>query len=1035
MGDGRNKVPGEIETAEIGTTAGAAGDDGLRLLDASGYLAPGGDSEPVPGDQPAPPVAGGTAPSPFQPGRETAQVGDPPTDKQSLPSPFRPAPPAQPEVRPAPQVSNPPPEAPARPAEKPSTPAETPTPVERVGDRPTERPPLVSQLPREALDANGRAMEILQAARPGQPLTADQRRAFESALSDAGKIDPVKAAEQERQLEDDLKNRTRTIPGGKVLPPWTEQKERDFLTKVDATQKALAELPPNTRARLMELENQLRALPSLDPRRAPLYVALNELSAPAADPGGKVRAYRTQKEQLDTFTKENADGLTRRQIHQQEMALLHSKAIVSGLFALALERSGTTVKDDTDKIKSLVRDSMGDRFATGNIPEIMLLREKYGVLERDPGDDKIPGRVALKRALEIMNDQTQGTPKERLERAKPFFEQAIGGSDEIDMAKTEEELKAIAKEANEIGEGNNPARMDELDKRATELLEKLKQPGLARIAYATALNGVAVQTNDKEMNTRAINVLRSLEARDPGAKYDPLVQGALLLASSDPPKAITEEEAVRIGLPEVERRKKEDEAAGKPPEVSFWRKAAGASVDLLVSMAAMYAISKLWKAGKEGPMRAWQTSRRVNSVQMEATPSLRPGEAPRMVIQGADGVEREVSGVRKEDGRIRVKDGEKVEAVDLAKGEKLVLKVAPDAKLTPEQVREAARKILTPTRIEEAVKDLRTQHEAQLRQRQIEIDQMRAAMEQSRGGAGAPGTEVARPRVGDRVQHNNETHSVAGETARETILHRPTTADAAVAEPVTEADLKTKYEEVKVTVDGKQETRYLEKGHAEKGAFKVTEAAGQRFIAPDASLTVVPAEQVRVAAPTVVVPGGHTATPSGGTTSTPAREAPPPVRTAPERGPAPTAEALTGTELRPGADGTLQRNETRVGETMSVDRLREQREVSGEQIRGLETEIERLKKSDKVAERQRAAELEIAVKALKGEYGPAARADAHQRIMETTRTELETRRFGRGATVGVAVGVGILATAALAWYLSSQRPQEVPLVRPTVSGK
>ncbi|MBY0547713.1 MAG: hypothetical protein K2W95_10490 [Candidatus Obscuribacterales bacterium] len=1026
MGEGRSNVPGEIETPEIGIPAGTA-DNGVLLRD-SGFLAPGSENEPVQGE-PQAPLDGGQPSTPFRPGQEAAQVGDPPAS--NLPSPFRPA---RPEVGPA---VNAPPDTPARPVENPPAPADSPTPVARVADRTAtaDRPGLVSQLPREALDANSRAMELLQAVRPGVPMSEDQRRGFEKALSDAGKIDPVKAAEQERQLEDDLKNRTRSVPGGKVLPPWTEQKERDFLGKVDATQKALSDIPESTRTRVLELERQLRALPNLDPRRAPLYVALNELSAPAADPGGKVRAYRAQKDQLDTFTKDNADGLARRQIHQQEMALLHSKSIVSGLYALALERTGTTSKDDTDKIKSLVRDSMGDKFATGNIPEIMLLREKYGVIERDPGDDKIPGRLALKRAVEIMNDQTQGTPKERLERAKPFFEQAVGASDEIDMKKIDEELQAIAKEANEIGEGNNPARMDELDKRATELLEKLKQPGLARLAYATAMNDVAVQTKDKDLNTRAINILKSLELRDPGAKYDPLVQGALLLASSDPPKSITEEEAVKVGLPEVERRKKEDTEAGKPPEIPFWRKAAGASVDFLVSMAAMYAISKLWKAGREGPVRAWQTSRRTNSVQMEATPSLRPGEAPRMVIQGADGVEREVSGVRKEDGRIRVKDGEKVEAVDLKKGDKLVLKVAPDSKLSPDQVREAARKILTPTRIEEAVQDLKTQHEAQLRQREIEIEQMRQALEQSRVGSGSPGTEAARPRVGDRVQHNNETHSVAGETGREAILHRPTTADAAVAEPVTEADLKAKYEEVKVTVDGKQETRYLEKGHAERGAFKVTEAAGQRFIAPDVSLTVVPAEQVRVAAPTVVAPGGQTTTSSGGTTSTPAREVPAPERPAPERGPAPTADRLQGTELRPGADGTLQRNETRVGETMSVDRLREQKEVSGEQIRGLETEIERLKKSDKAAERQRAAELEIAVKALKGEYGPTAKADAHRAIMEGTRTELEGRRFGRGATVVAAVGIGILATAALAWYLGSQRPKEVPLVRPSVSGK
>lgn len=158
-------------------------------------------------------------------------------------------------------------------------------------------------------------------------------------------------------------------------------------------------------------------------------------------------------------------------------------------------------------------------------------------------------------------------------------------------------------------------------------------------------------------------------------------------------------------------------------------------------------------------------------------------------------------------------------------------------------------------------------------------------------------------------------------------------------------------------------------------------------------------------------------------------------RVAPERGPAPTAEALKGTEVRVGGDGTLQRTETRIGETVSVGRLLEQTEVSGEQLRGLETEVERLKKSDKAAERQRAAELEIAVKTLKGEHGAAARAEAHRAIMETTRTEIASRRLSPGATVGIAVGVGILTSAALAWYLSTRKEEVKPLERSSVGGK
>lgn len=157
-------------------------------------------------------------------------------------------------------------------------------------------------------------------------------------------------------------------------------------------------------------------------------------------------------------------------------------------------------------------------------------------------------------------------------------------------------------------------------------------------------------------------------------------------------------------------------------------------------------------------------------------------------------------------------------------------------------------------------------------------------------------------------------------------------------------------------------------------------------------------------------------------------------RPAPERGPAPTAEALTGTNERMKGDGTRKLTETRIGESVSVGRLLEQKELGGTEIRFLETEVERLKNSDKAAERQQAIELETTVKTLKGEHGAAARAEAHKAIIDTTRTELASRRLSPGATVGIGVGVGILTSAALAWYLGTRKQECKPLERSSIRG-
>lgn len=158
-------------------------------------------------------------------------------------------------------------------------------------------------------------------------------------------------------------------------------------------------------------------------------------------------------------------------------------------------------------------------------------------------------------------------------------------------------------------------------------------------------------------------------------------------------------------------------------------------------------------------------------------------------------------------------------------------------------------------------------------------------------------------------------------------------------------------------------------------------------------------------------------------------------RSAPERGPAPSAEGLQRAAVSAVSDGTIQRTDTHVGERVSIRQLAEQTEVSSEQIRGLEKEVERLKNSENPAEKQRAKELELAVKTLKGEFGATARANAHKAIMETTRTEIANRRIGGKASFGVFMGIGILTSAALTWYLSKQKQQTTPLSRSRFGGK
>lgn len=956
----------------------------------------------------------GAWPAESKPAETGAQATDSSAPRQRFPSPFD-APPAE---KPPQRVAET-----TRPADRP-TPADKPPETIRADRAALDTNPLAAIVPQEASDANVRAMQARAQVRDGQALPNELRQRFEAALADAGRINTARAGQYEQKLVEDLQKSPRTIAGGRVLPPWTEQKEEDFQGRIQAVQRSFAEIPDAARERVGTLEAQLRSTaPSDIARRLQLQNELRREANVQQDPTGKVAAFLATKQQLESFTQNNTDGLLRRNLHQQEMALLHSKTIVSGLYAIALDKAGRP--EDRAKIESLVRDTLADRFAVTNLPEILVLREKYGIIEREAVDDKVPGRVALKRAMEIMRDQTQGTPKERLQRAAPLFEQAIGASDQIDVAKTDEDLKKIAKEAAELGEGGDKKRLEELDKQATELLEKLKQPGLARLAYATTLNNVAIGPPlDKDMNERAINYLKAIQQKDAGAKFDPLVQGAIAMASETPPRSIREDLAIEVGKPIVERLRQEARDQGKEEEPPFWRKALGTVADFAIGMAAWYAVSRLWTAGREGPLRNWQAARRINSVEVEATPSLNRGEKPRLVIRDAAGQEREVTGVRREDGRFRVTDGEKTELVSMRRGEKLVLKVAPGANLSTPAVREAAAKVLKPTRTEDAVQGAKTEAEAKLQQRDIELAETRRALEAARTEAGLPAPGARRPTQGDRVNFRGEAHTVAGERGGDVILHRAATdTGAAVAEPVTETELRSKFEEVKVRIGGQEETRYLEKGHPERGLHRITNAAGQTFIAQDSTLTLVPAEQLRS---TPAPPAAPATVPSE--VSRPSAN-----RLPPERGPAPTADRLQGTDLIVSGDGSLRRETVRIGELISLDRMKRQTELTTDQVRALEVEVERLKASTKQEERTRATELEQTLRALRGEYGQQVRELAHRGIIESSTREMETRRIGT-TTITAGVGVAILASAALGWYLAQQHQPQSPLNRSRVSG-
>lgn len=139
-----------------------------------------------------------------------------------------------------------------------------------------------------------------------------------------------------------------------------------------------------------------------------------------------------------------------------------------------------------------------------------------------------------------------------------------------------------------------------------------------------------------------------------------------------------------------------------------------------------------------------------------------------------------------------------------------------------------------------------------------------------------------------------------------------------------------------------------------------------------------------------------------------------------------TTDAVERTETVVRSDGTVERTAANTGQKAGD---RTETEWDKSHTEAVRREIARLEEEIKKTGDPESRKLLEALRMADGKYGAELQVEARTGIME---------RLGRNkkALGGAAVGIAILTTAALAWYLSRQRNvEEAPLRRSTVSGK
>lgn len=288
----------------------------------------------------------------------------------------------------------------------------------------------------------------------------------------------------------------------------------------------------------------------------------------------------------------------------------------------------------------------------------------------------------------------------------------------------------------------------------------------------------------------------------------------------------------------------------------------------------------------------------------------------------------------------------------------------------------------------------------------------------------APGTEV---------RMNGQAFKVVGETGKFLIIDKGAIVSGPPPFPVSMQDITTKYEVVRLIVDGKPVERLMEVGNPQNGVFDMRQVGSEvmlqqdtrhRFIRRDRAshLPAVRQAGVEVAPAELVRPSGQTAA------------SPDVVRPVPRRPAAPVAEALRSVEFKYGENGTMTREEGRIGESMTVEKLKKQQEVSADQIKLIEEQAARLRKTGTPEDARQAALLERNLKAMRGDFGREAQAKVHSEILNECVRQAEAKQRAGGPGLGAAVGLGILLSAALGAYVSGEAAPVAPRRSPTYGG-
>jgi hypothetical protein len=161
-----------------------------------------------------------------------------------------------------------------------------------------------------------------------------------------------------------------------------------------------------------------------------------------------------------------------------------------------------------------------------------------------------PGITASQQADSILKN-TSLSSADRFHQAQPLLEQAYNAGRTINVSQNLQSLQSLTAQIKTMQNQGNPAALAQMQSEMQVLQAQVQYASVPTLNYAIALNHYAVENpgarDSADANTKAIALIKEIQATNPVAGTSPGVAGALIQAQKNPPEAMDQTKAIALG--------------------------------------------------------------------------------------------------------------------------------------------------------------------------------------------------------------------------------------------------------------------------------------------------------------------------------------------------------------------------------------------------------------------------------------------------------------------------------------------------------